>query len=48
MTVRAMLRQPTGYLRIPSARRRALVVLALQAAAVLPLTVAPLWELGGR
>ena len=98
MTVRAMLRQPTGFLPVamslgafamivwyvavhgvvhqsdegaqahlwqvlvagqvpliayfavrwlPSARRAALVVLALQAAAVLLLAVAPLWALGG-
>ena len=98
MTVRAMLRQPTGFLPVamslgafamivwyvavhgvvhqsdegaqahlwqvlvagqvpliayfavrwlPGARRAALVVLALQAAAVLLLAVAPLWALGG-
>jgi hypothetical protein len=32
---------------LPSARRQALVVLALQAAALVLLAVAPLWVLGG-
>jgi hypothetical protein len=33
---------------LPSARRQALVVLALQAAALVLLAVAPLWVLGGQ